>query len=156
MTTLNPPAKRRITIVEVLVVATLLAVLLAIAVPVLLNKGDDPAMARDLRDAQRAVRLYFADTGAYPTLEPPSNPDKPPVNVWIVGALPNAASEPRYAGIDFNAQAVKKGTEERVRFSPDYLKDRPRHAGEFGADGTRRWRIDSQGVVSVEMDERSY
>ena len=156
MSTTEPPLKRRFTIVEVAVVTAIVALLAGIAVPVFLNRGEDPTLTGDTSRVQEAVGRYRDDTGVYPTFSPSPGPGQTPSNPWTAGGIPGPDSVPAFAGIDFDATANKPGQDEPVRFSPDYLEKKPRHAGEASADGTRRWRIDSGGNVSINLDGRSY
>ncbi len=156
MTIAEPPVRRRVTLVELLIVIVIAAVLAAIAVPVFLDDSEDPALLADLRLVQDAVRRYHTETGAHPTYAPPQDPSQPQANPWLAGDLPSADWDPAHAGIDFAAEAVRNRDGVRVRFLPDYLAERPRHAGETASDGTRRWRVDRLGNVSIELDGRSY
>ena len=147
------PPRRRFTYVELIVVGVIVAILVAIVVPVALD-SDDSQRARDLAEIQEAIRRYQADTGAFPTFGPSPLPEETPSNPWVEGRLPQDDSTPPFAGIDFRATAAREaGT---VQFSPDYIDEPPRHANEVAQDGTRRWRIDASGTVTVVMDERSY
>lgn len=146
----------RFTLIELLIVAALAGLLIAIIVPVALDKGEDKAQFTAITTVQDAVRRYKADTGSYPTSGPVAAPGQTPVNPWNAGDLPATASVPRFAGIDFSARAFKTGTDTAVRFFPDYARERPRHDSEVAADATQRWRIDATGAAILQMDGRSY
>jgi hypothetical protein len=150
-----PSARRRITVVELLVVAAIAGLFAAIAIPILLGDEESP-QAAGVAAVQDAVRRYQADTGSYPTFGATPVPNQPPVNIWLAGRLPSADSSPAYAGIDFDAKAARAGQQATVTFTPDYVKTKPRHAGEAAADGTQRWRLDRDGAVTVQLDGRSY
>ena len=153
MMSVTPPVKRRFTVIELAVSSAMIALLAIIAIPVL--KDNSLGQARDAaeRSVQYAVRRYYFDTHAYPTLgSPPSVVDDP----WQVGSLPTSKSAGHYAGISFDAGAIKLDTGRPVKLSPDYLATRPKYAGDVAADGTARWRIDSQANVRIDLDGRSF
>jgi len=153
---MQPPARRRFTIVELLVVSALVGLLALITIPVLRGSGIDEAEAEATRRVQDAVRRYQFDTGAYPTAAPPPLSEGQAVEPWQPGSLPTARSLPRFAAIAFDAAAVKRSGGQTVRLYPDYLAERPKYAEDFAADGLPRWRIDHEGDVTVELDGRSY
>ncbi len=151
-----PHLRRRFTLVELLVVLSLVALLAIIAIPVLRDTGIDEAQAADQRLVQDAVRRYFFETETYPTFGPPELPGLALAEPWAPGSIPSDGSEPRFAGISFEAAAIRLSTGATVRLFPDYLGALPKYAGETAADGTPRWRIDSKGNVHIELDGRSY
>jgi len=149
----NPPVKRRFTVTELAVVSALIALLTLIAIPVLNDNSLGQVQEDSERSVQDAVRRYYFDTHAYPTL---GSPAVVVDNPWQAGSLPGSNAAGHYAGISFEASAIKLETGEAVRLSPNYLGTRPRYAGVFAADGTPRWRIDSQANVRIELDGRSF
>ncbi len=116
----------------------------------------DPQMAEDLRDVQDAVRRFHFDTGAYPTFGPAPSNDEPSVKPWNPGVLPAQDSKPAFAGINYDADAVRKDNQRTVKLYRDYMQELPRYPRDFAQDNTRRWRVDAEGNVSIEMDGRSY
>lgn len=154
--TTQAETRRRFTIIEVAVIAAIAALLLAIVVPVALNKATNQAQVDDVSAVQAAVRDYAAQFNSYPTFGPALGDGQSATAPWTAGQLPAEGSVPKHAGIDFSASALRAGQQNRVRFSPDVLSALPRHAGEVAADGTQRWRIDHNGTISVEMDGRSF
>ena len=156
MSSTDTPARRRFTIVELLIVVAIAAVLAGIAVPIILDTSEGSTLARDTELVREAIRKYRLETGVYPTFGATLEPDQTGTNIWAPGAIPSLDSLPPFAGIDFRAQASRSGDGTRVQFSPDFLKEKPRHSDTIATDGTRRWRIDSRGGISVEMDGRSY
>ena len=151
-----PVSRRKFTLVEAAVILAVLGVLLALFLPTMRSKGSDKVRLADLTGVQNAVGKYAAEFGHYPTLPPPQGLDQPVVAPWGAGDLPSGSSQPAFAAIDFSASAAKAGQTELVRFVPGYLSQTPLHANEVAADGSFRWRIDSRGAVSVQMDGRSY
>ena len=154
-TSVQPPVRRRFTVVELLVVVSLLALLAIIAVPVLRDNEIGQAQEQAERQVQDAVRRYTFDTHAYPTLAPPEALE-PVTDPWQPGSLPSVNSVPPYAGLNFDAPAIKLALGQTVRLVPDYMAKRPKYATEAASDGTQRWRIDAEGNVRVQMDGRSY
>ncbi len=147
--------KRRFTIVELLLALTVAGIVAAIVSAIVLG-SEDPAQTLHLTQVQEGVRRFQAETGSYPTYGATPAPGQTPVAIWVAGHLPSAESVPAYAGIDFGAKAAKTGQPSPVALAPDYVKEQPRHAGEAAQDGTKRWRIDKDGTVSIELDGRSY
>ncbi len=150
------PAQRRFTIIEVVVFLVVAGLFAGITVPVLLDDSENPLLSEDTTLLREAVRQYQVQTGIYPTLGAASAPGQESSEPWQPGAIPLPSSQPAFAGIDFNAGANDRQNGQRVRFYPDVLSEKPRHSDETAADGTRRWRIDSEGSLSIEMDGRSY
>ena len=151
----DPPVRRRITLIEVGILAALATLFLAILIPVLRDTTIDPKMADDLRDVQDAVRRFHFDTDAYPTFGPALT-DEPSSKPWNPGGLPAKDSLPAFAGINFDADAVRKDNQRTVKLYQDYLSNLPRYPGDFAQDSARRWRVDAGGNVSIELDGRSY
>ena len=156
MSSTDTPVRRRFTIVELLIVVAIAAVLAGIAVPIILDTRDGSALARDTELVREAILKYRLETGVYPTFGATPEPGQAATNIWAAGAIPGVDSVPPFAGLDFRAQASRPGDGRRVQFSPDFLKEKPRHSDATAADGTRRWRIESRRQISVEMDDRSY
>lgn len=148
--------RRRFTLVEVVVVGAIAALLAGIAIPIVLDDDENTEQARAVAQVQEAVRRYHADTNVYPTFGATPAPQQTPSAIWVAGGLPSLQATPAFAGIDFNAKAARPGRQVPVAFVPDYLKQKPRYAGDAAADGTQRWRIDKDGNVRVELDGRSY
>ncbi|MBF8299104.1 MAG: hypothetical protein HW397_153 [Dehalococcoidia bacterium] len=151
------PMRRRFTIVELMVVVTLVGLLAFLAVPVLRDNGTDGVRASDQQIVQDALRLYHLETAAYPTHGPPAElPAEALVEPWSPGSIPTDTSSPIFAGLNFDAVAIKTASLQPVSLYPDYLRERPKYTDVLAADGTHRWRIDSKGDVHIEMDGRSY
>ena len=148
--------RRRFTIVELVVVLAILVTLVVIVVPVALDDSDDSTRVEDVSRVQSALRGYQASTGLFPTLGSDAGTGQAAIDPWLPGELPRATSQPPFAGVDFDAMAARLDGSGEVVFSPDSIPDPPRHAKEVANDGIRRWRIDTSGSVSVEMDGRSY
>lgn len=155
MATNAQPGRRRITIVELVVVLVIAALLAAIIVPVVVGSDENTDRAQAIADVQEAVRRYHAQTDSYPTFGATPAPDRTPTDIWVAGRIPSLRSIPPYAGVDFDASvAVEQG--ERLTFFPDFIQEKPRHAGDAAEDGTQRWRLAQDGGVSIEMNGRSY
>ena len=148
------PHRRRFTIVEAAVVLGLVVLLVVVVLPVVFDESGNTAQVEDLSAVQEAVRRYHADTGAYPSFASVARPDQGLVNPWVAGELPQPGSVPPEAGLDFDAVALRGGV--AVRFVPNYLREKPRHADERALDGAPRWRIDAEGSVLIRLDGRSY
>ena len=154
-TSVQPPVRRRFTAVELLVVTSLVALLAVIAIPVLRGNGIGQAQEQAERAVQDAVRRYVFETHVYPTLGPPQAVE-PVTEPWQPGTLPSVKSALQYAGLNFDAPAINLATGRTVHLWPDYLAKRPKYVTEVAADQTQRWRIDAEGNVRVQMDDRSY
>ena len=148
------PYRRRFTLVEAAVVLGLVVLLIVVVLPVMLDETENTQQVEDLANVQEAVRRYHADTGAYPTFAAVARAGQNLVNPWVAGEIPSLGSVPAEAGLDFDAVALRGGV--AVRFVPNYLREKPRHADEQALDGAPRWRIDAQGSVLVRLDGRSY
>ena len=148
------PYRRRFTLVEGAVVIGLVILLVVVVLPVVFDESENTDQVRDLAAVQEAVRRYRAETGAYPSFAAAARPGQTLVDPWVAGELPNPGAVPAQAGLDFDAVALRGGV--AVRFFPDYLRERPRHADERALDGGARWRIDAEGSVLIQLDGRSY
>ena len=148
------PHRRRFTLVEAAVVLGLVVLLIVVVLPVVLDESENTQQVEDLAGVQEAVRRYHADTGAYPSFAAVARPGQNLVNPWVAGELPKTSSVPPEAGLDFDAVALRAGV--AVKFVPNYLREKPRHADERALDGAPRWRIDAQGSVLIRLDGRSY
>ncbi len=151
----SPPPRRRITVVELGVVAVIAALFVAIVVPMVVGSDEDTEQARTIAEMQGAVRRYHAQTGSYPTFGATPAPEQTPAEIWVTGGAPTLRSIPPFAGIDFDASALGDDSA-RLTFSPDFIEEKPRHAGDAANDGTQRWRIDRDGAVTIDLDDRSY
>ena len=150
----NFPYRRRVTIVEAAVVMAMVVVLVIVVLPVVFDDSENTSQVQDLATVQAAVRLYNAETNAFPSFATVARPGQDLVAPWVAGSLPEPASVPNQAGLDFDAVALRNDA--AVRFFPDYLREKPRHAGEVALDGTARWRIAADGAVAIQLDGRSY
>lgn len=152
----NPqPGRRRITIVELVVVLAIAALLAAIVVPVVVSSDENTDRAQAIANVQEAVRRYHAQTDSYPTFGATPAPERTPTGIWVAGRIPSLRSMPPFAGVDFDASIVSE-QRDRLTFFPDFIQEKPRHAGDAAEDGTQRWRIAQDGGVSIELDDRSY
>ncbi len=147
--------RRRVTVIELVVVVAVAALLAGIIIPVVLDDDTDSERADALAEVQGAVRSYNNQFDTYPTFGATPSPDQIPSGVWQPGEIPGEDSVPAFAGINFDATAAREG-QTPVRFYPDVIVERPRHARTIADDGTQRWRIDRSGAVSIELDDRSY
>jgi hypothetical protein len=136
-------------------VVAVAALLAGIIIPVVLADDIDSERAKALAKVQDAVRRYYTQFDTYPTFGATPPPDQIPRRVWQSGEIPDEDSVPAFAGIDFDAAAARNG-QAPFRFYPNVIVERPRHARTIADDGTQRWRIDRNGAVSIELDDRSY
>ena len=143
----------RFTIVELGVASAVIALLALFAIPVIRDNGAGITQVAAEREVQEGVRHYYADTQAFPTYGP--RPGSDLADPWQGGSLPPKGSA-QYAGINFDATAIKLSTGQAVRLYPDYVREKPKYAGDLADDATRRWRVDADGNVQVRMDGRSY
>ena len=139
------------TLVELMVVMAIIAVLAAIVVPTVsgvTGKGSETAKGQDITQVQSQLDQFNSDsdTGEWPT-----KADIAAIPAWTAGNLPTSG---KYAGIEWTTSTNVSGTPKA--FYPDYIKKQPRHASEVATDLTTRWRIDSKGIVSMEMDGGRY
>ena len=113
----------------------LLVVIILVAVVILVTQGfftkaRGSAMDIDLHDIKTAVGTYAIQSGKWPTAS---------------GSLPVTG---QYAPIDFYASFDKDG--KTMSFYPHLISKLPRHWDE----GV--WRVDSSGLVSVDIPRDKY
>lgn len=154
MTGTQLPARRRVTIVEVVVAGAAVLLFALIVIPLFQKNGSGEAKALAERDVQGAVLRYYTDTHVYPTFGLPPNSEIP--DPWQAGSLPSVGSSIQFAGLNFDAVSIRLGSGQNVRLYPDYLQKKPKYMTDVSADGIRRWRIDAQGKVTLELNGRSY
>ena len=125
------------TLIELLMVLIIIAVLVGVVVWAVMGTktGREEVMATDIQTVQNAAAHYTTDTYTRTGHE-----------VWptIDGNLP----EEGYAEIDWLSSYTYEG--EILVFYPDYISDLPNHWDEG------IWRIDSDGIVSVDIDPSEY
>ncbi len=151
--------KRGFTLVELMVVMAIMAVLAGIVVPTVIGVGSQAkgtAQTSDTKEVDDAVQKFSVDTSKFPTYgATPTNVANTPTNGWSAGSIPAANSTPAYAGINFT-YSVAKSDGTPVALYPDYLKKLPKYAGTPATDLSQRWRIDSNHVVSIQLDGGTY
>ncbi len=72
MARVNPRQPRGFTLIEIMVVITILGILAALIVPRVVGRTDDARIAaakQDIASIMQALKLYRLDNGAYPTTE---------------------------------------------------------------------------------------
>jgi general secretion pathway protein G len=72
MRRLQPPRARGFTLIEIMVVITILGILAALIVPRVVGRTDDARIAaakQDIASVMQALKLYRLDNGRYPTTE---------------------------------------------------------------------------------------
>lgn len=148
------PHRRRFTIAEAALVIGFVILLVVVVLPVVFDKSENTDQVQDLKAVQEAVRRYRAETGAYPSFAAVARPGQSLSDPWVAGEIPKPGAVPSEAGLDFDAVALRRGV--AVRFVPNYLGEKPRHADERALDGAPRWRIDAEGSVLIRLDGRSY
>ncbi|BCL75630.1 type II secretion system protein GspG [Jeongeupia sp. HS-3] len=124
-------AQRGFTLIEILVVITILAILGALIVPKIMDRPNEArvvAAKQDIRSVVQALKLYKLDNGRYPTTEQglkalTEKPSQPPVPMnWKTGGYLEKLPKDPWGG--------------------DYLYLNPGLKGEidvmsYGADGTQ-------------------
>jgi len=115
--------------IAMLIIAILVAVVI-LMVTGFFSKARETGLQADLDSVQSALNTYMIDSLSAPTAD---------------GELPLPGE---YALIDFDASFTQGG--KTLAFYPDYIETLPKHHDE----GV--WRIDSRGVVLVDMDPEEY
>jgi general secretion pathway protein G len=104
MKSLRPSRTRGFTLIEIMVVITILGILAALIVPRVVGRTDDARIAaarQDIASVMQALKLYRLDNGRYPTTEQGlqaliTKPSTEPVPMnWKQGGYLERSSVPR-------------------------------------------------------------
>lgn len=104
MKSLRPSRSRGFTLIEIMVVITILGILAALIVPRVVGRTDDARIAaarQDIASVMQALKLYRLDNGRYPTTEQGlqaliTKPSTEPVPMnWKQGGYLERSSVPR-------------------------------------------------------------
>jgi general secretion pathway protein G len=104
MKSLRPSRARGFTLIEIMVVITILGILAALIVPRVVGRTDDARIAaarQDIASVMQALKLYRLDNGRYPTTEQGlqaliTKPSTEPVPMnWKQGGYLERSSVPR-------------------------------------------------------------
>ena len=120
------------TFMELMIALIMIIILVAVVILVtqgFFSKAKESALDMDLHGVKTGVDTFAIQSGKWPTAS---------------GSLPLSGN----VSIDFNASFDKDG--KTLSFYPHIIAQLPRHSDE------EVWRIDSAGLVSVDMDQDDY
>ena len=121
------------TFMELMIALIMIIILVAVVILVtqgFFSKAKESALDMDLHGVKTGVDTFAIQSGKWPTAS---------------GSLPAPG---QYAPIDFNASFDRDG--KTVSFYPHFIAQLPRHSDE------EVWRIDSAGLVSVNINREDY
>lgn len=100
------------TLIEVIVVAAIIAILAGILVPLIFNQVDDSKITKvdgDLKSIQSAIMIFRKDTGKWPNYSGPAPTDN---NIWLLRSADG--NLPTFSGSNWQSGGLSSNIEDHL------------------------------------------